>query len=386
MLIGQALEKAGAHIIEIGIPFSDPVADGPVIQESNKINGSTAPVVFGGGSTQTTNPFINISLAEGSGKMTDGVAMRFGSHYSPSPDEAYDMPKMNNFNENLSLVRSDRYLSIESRPLPTTPDTAWLAAWNLPVGQHKLVMNTLDLSSANLNVSLNDAYTGRELPITLDGKPSEYNFEINADTASRSLNRFIIIFKPVAVNPVEVTSLSAASGPTGISVSWKVSQPSRLLYSELQGSNDGVSFQPLTTITGGMMSSDGSYTWLDRNPRAGINHYRVRTLSLDGNARMSQTITADWHAGSAVRLLSNPSSDGRIRLILTNLPEGRYQMSVRKMNGAMIHQQYLDLSGSVATPEIDLERSSGALAAGIYLISIDNGKGMKQTVQWIYKP
>jgi tryptophan synthase alpha chain len=37
MQIGQALEKAGAHIIEIGIPFSDPVADGPAIQESNKI-------------------------------------------------------------------------------------------------------------------------------------------------------------------------------------------------------------------------------------------------------------------------------------------------------------------------------------------------------------
>lgn len=35
--IAVALEKAGAHIIEIGIPFSDPVADGPTIQESNKV-------------------------------------------------------------------------------------------------------------------------------------------------------------------------------------------------------------------------------------------------------------------------------------------------------------------------------------------------------------
>lgn len=35
--IAKYLAEAGADIIEIGIPFSDPVADGPTIQESNKI-------------------------------------------------------------------------------------------------------------------------------------------------------------------------------------------------------------------------------------------------------------------------------------------------------------------------------------------------------------
>lgn len=37
VVIAKHLEKAGADIIEIGIPFSDPVADGPTIQASNKI-------------------------------------------------------------------------------------------------------------------------------------------------------------------------------------------------------------------------------------------------------------------------------------------------------------------------------------------------------------
>ncbi len=35
--IAKELEMAGVDLIEIGIPFSDPIADGPVIQESNNV-------------------------------------------------------------------------------------------------------------------------------------------------------------------------------------------------------------------------------------------------------------------------------------------------------------------------------------------------------------
>jgi len=30
-----SLASAGSHIVEIGIPFSDPIADGPIIQRSS---------------------------------------------------------------------------------------------------------------------------------------------------------------------------------------------------------------------------------------------------------------------------------------------------------------------------------------------------------------
>lgn len=47
--VAQYLEASGADIIEIGMPFSDPVADGPTIQESNKKaldNGMSIKILF----------------------------------------------------------------------------------------------------------------------------------------------------------------------------------------------------------------------------------------------------------------------------------------------------------------------------------------------------
>jgi tryptophan synthase alpha chain len=65
----RALDRAGATVIEVGVPFSDPLADGPVIQRATEralASGTTLPRVLdllGGMRSSVKAPFVIFSYA-----------------------------------------------------------------------------------------------------------------------------------------------------------------------------------------------------------------------------------------------------------------------------------------------------------------------------------
>lgn len=62
-IIIKSLEAAGADLIEVGMPYSDPLADGPTIQQSGMQalkNGMTLPILFE--QLEAIRPQVNIPL------------------------------------------------------------------------------------------------------------------------------------------------------------------------------------------------------------------------------------------------------------------------------------------------------------------------------------
>jgi hypothetical protein len=165
------------------------------IEENDKVDGSTAPVVLGPAEAAEAPGILSVRLLDARGLTLDGAALRLGTSY-------------------LSLVRHGRYLAIESRPWPATGDTAFLAAWNLPAGDHRLSIHAENIPHTTLSARLLDAFTGRSTPLDLGGEHTEIPFQTTSDTASRSLARFTIVFQGTA----RVAGTAPANGEPAVRI------------------------------------------------------------------------------------------------------------------------------------------------------------------------
>jgi len=74
----RAVESAGASIVEIGFPFSDPIADGPVIAEAMHLaleDGATTGGVFG--AIKSARESVNLGIVA---MVSVSIVQRLGSH------------------------------------------------------------------------------------------------------------------------------------------------------------------------------------------------------------------------------------------------------------------------------------------------------------------
>lgn len=120
LYVMKQLEEAGADIIELGIPFSDPLADGPVIQQSSEIalrNGMSIDMLF----TQLENFRNTISIPV--------VLMGY-----LNPVMQYGLEK---------FIKKSAEIGLDGFIFPDVPTHEFLSTWKSLLDEHELTFSFL---------------------------------------------------------------------------------------------------------------------------------------------------------------------------------------------------------------------------------------------------
>ncbi len=354
------------------------------VKESDKVESEGNIISFRANRTQSTLPKFRVQLHRASGStlegFMDGALARFGSSYSDGTNEPFDIYKYNNFDENLSLVRSNNYLSIESRPMPKATDTLYLPFWNTTNRGYALRFETENFSSTGLTAELIDQFTNSRVTVPLNGGAFVYPFTVTSAAASKSLTRFRVVFTPGVSLPVDFTEVRANPKGTGVQVAWDVANEEELEVYEVERSTDGRSFRKMAEQAPRNGRTSATYQWFDAQPNNGHNFYRIKAVDRDGTYRYSSTVRVQLGQTTAagVRVYPTTVVQNTITVEISNQPAGVYTLQLTSAAGQVVYQGQLRHGGGSGSQTVVL--GSRSLAAGTYFLLLQDAQGNKKTV------
>lgn len=164
---------------------------------------------------KVTHPHILINLMLHSADsllLVDGTGVLFGNGFSNLIDQN-DAIKFPNFNESIAMLRFDRRMAIETRPMPGMSDTMFLKLTYLVASQpYALSILPKNFPANTTQAWLVDKYLKTMTSLKLEDT-TVYNFLSTADTAT-FMRRFMIVYRkkfnaiPTIVNSATAKTIS----------------------------------------------------------------------------------------------------------------------------------------------------------------------------------
>jgi hypothetical protein len=228
----------------------------------------------------------------------DGVVARFADWYDAEPTDVFDVYKQNQFQENLSFSRRDkggvlRYMSIESRPTPTVNDTIFMPFYQMSNRGYALKLSAENMITSNLKAYLQDAFTGTETEVPLNGSEMIYPFSVTADANSKALSRLRVVFRPGTI-----TNVVDWMGEKGISIYPNPAVKGSDVQVQFRNSRSGKYDVTIYTLTG-------------------VRVLQTQVVHPGGSSVQKATLPAEFASGTYIMELTSPNGDsGKTKLIV----------------------------------------------------------------------
>jgi len=172
---------------------------------------------------------------------------------------------------------------------------------------------------------------------------------------------------------------------SSIKVEWKVENELNINHYELERSADGRSFSKVNEQAARGTGSGAAlvYNWLDTNPLEGDNFYRVRSVGISGDSKLSQVVKVNMgKLPSEITVYPTPvNEDGVVYISLSNKPAGNYQVSLVNSKGQVMLIKVLNHAGGSSVYSITMEKY---MSHGSYMLNVAGDDNIKLTFKVVY--
>jgi hypothetical protein len=314
-------------------------------------------------------------------RLADEADAWYGSNFNAAVNEK-DAKEINNWNENIAILRENKRLSVEQRPVIVSRDTIPLFMNNMKQRAYEFEFRPQAFTNTSLSAELIDNFLGsRTLLSVIDS--TIVNFSVTADVASSATNRFMVVFGAIGPLPIDVITITAQTKNNGVEVKWISKTETDMDRYEVERSVDGTNFaKQNTTAAIGNSNSPVNYNWLDVAPVTGNNFYRIKAFDKTGLTKYSAVVKVTIQAlPTSISIKPNPVTGSNIGLQLNNIDKGSYTLILYNNLGQQVYETQVNHTGGTAFKIIPLSK---ALANGNYRLLI-SGKNKEIFVTQIIK-
>jgi hypothetical protein len=338
-----------------------------IIKETDKVANNNTNAFR----TTTPNsiPLMAINLlynSLGTTYLADGAVEAYNAAFSSDVNDD-DAIKMIGNSESVSIVNGANFLSINARPFHQSNDTLALNLTRITKPQYTLEIFAQQLDTTTLQPYLIDNYLNTKQPLSLIDT-NHIVFNVTSDAASYGSNRFKIVYELLNALPVKFTTIAATKKGSSIEVDWTALGASDVEKYEVERSNDGITFSKVAEALLKGASTLESYNWLDTNPFAGYDYYRIKSVQIDGKFTCSEIALVKIEGSEAgIKIFPNPVTTQQINLALVNLPKGNYAIAIYSLIGERVYEKTIEHNGGSLTLDVTLQQK---LAAGVYRLKV----------------
>jgi len=346
----------------------------PVITftESAKVTNTTQTAVFGVNNINRMDFTLLRKLpTDNVYSLTDGAVAVFKAGYSNSYNSNEDAAKMNNANDNISIVHSNVNLSINGRALATANDSIVLKLASLATKDYQLQVNGSSFTANGLTAYLYDAYLKTTTALT--NGVNKVNFTVDNAVAATYTNRFGVIFKPTAPLSVKAIYASATLKNEIATINWNTQGEEKVATYIVEKSTDAKNFNKVGEAVIAKNSNTASYSAEDKNIAAGNTYYRIKATNIDGSVQYSNIAQMKKATVEATySLYPNPLKGKALTIQMNNVVAGKYTVIIYNALGQKVVNQIVTHEGGIANHAINIGTQ---LSAGVYTVSILGSEG-----------